>query len=137
MNNQPTPNNDMSKKSKTVEDNALRQDLRDILQALQKDRTDVADKIDNVDSKLEGIRRENRAALDELRRDLQNYFLAKSEFVPYQQLVTQQFSEQTRRIERLEGRPGDLTSKALAFIAVGVSVLSVIITLLQHVSIHP
>ena len=93
--------------------------------------------LQNVDVKLEDIRKEHRAALDLLRRDLQEYFLAKAEFATYQQLVTSQFTEHNRRLEKLEGRSDEVITRILAFIAVGTSVLSTLIVVLTHTVVHP
>jgi septation ring formation regulator EzrA len=157
----------------------LQRDLKAFLSAIQDNRNEVAIKLKELDTKLdtiplqlEGLRKEQRdatdqmrrefsTALDSQRRELQSYFVAKSEFNPYQQTIYAKIAEydnilsESRKnmptyynmlkdvetlkedVDHLTKRGGENLSRSISIVAVLISVTMLLLNLFQHVSIHP
>jgi ABC-type transporter MlaC component len=158
---------------------SVQEELRSFLSTIKHDRSEVAQKLRELDNKLDGIapqlealreaqratsdrlRQEFTAALDAQRRELQNYFVAKAEFVPYQQAILAKLTEydnliaeQRRELPtyyaiindvkllkeaqaQLSKRPGEVLSRILSVVAVLISGALLLLDILQHLSFHP
>src|SRR5437879_3450931 len=80
--------------------------LSELVNALQDNRRLVLDKMEDLDRKFDGIptqleslRKETRDSNDALRRELQAYFVAKTEFTPFQIYVQGKFVEYDRIVQ--------------------------------------
>ena len=152
----------------TPSDDSLRQDVQQLLLAIRDSRGEMTKRLDEFDAKLDAlpmqldaIRKEQRDATDQLRRELQAYFVAKAEFNPYQQAVQSKLAEydsfvtQYRNsqpayytlvsdvaniktdLDKLTKRGGETLSRTLSVTAVLISIIMLLLNLFQHVSIHP
>lgn len=86
----------------------------------------LRDRLDKLDNKLETLRTDQRDQIDRLTRELRETFVAKIEFNPEIKSITD-------RLERLEGRGGIIFSRATALLALAISGLSVLLTVIMHV----
>lgn len=141
---------------------------RELLDLLKESRSathgEIADldrKFDAIPLQLDAIRKEQREAIDALRREMQSYFLAKAEFIPHQQFVLAKFAEYDRLIaegraktpewvlavediKTLKGELKEIKKRRSAtwtnvglVITFAIGVLSFMLQFFQHVSIHP
>lgn len=143
-------------------------DIQVILSALKDNRTDVTLQLNELDRKfdsipvqLESLRKETRDSNDALRRELQAYFVAKSEFTPFQTFVMNKFNEYDRivtesrsttpewigykkdvealkkQVEDEEKKKGSWLPAFAIVISLIISASGFVITALQHFSFHP
>lgn len=161
------------------DDGDLQKELRAFLTALQDNRSEVTLKLKELDTKLDGIapqlealrreqrdssdqlRREFQGGLDTQRRELQSYFVAKAEFMPYQQGVYAKLSEYDNLLAEsrknlpqyyqllndvqtlkdaqgtLAKRNSEVVSRVISLIALLSSLGYLILDIVQHISVHP
>lgn len=138
----------------------LRGDLKELLGALQDNRAAIAQqlaeldrKMDEVPNKIEQMRREQAAQMQQLRIDFERLFVAKAEYEPrhaavlskiaeYDALVreskktTEDWIEMKGRVKTLERKVEEdkgKMSRLLPWIALGISAVTALISVLQHI----
>lgn len=138
----------------------LRGDLKELLGALQDNRAAIAQqlaeldrKVDEVPNKIEQMRREQAAQMQQLRIDFERLFVAKAEYEPrhaavlskiaeYDALVreskktTEDWIEMKGRVKTLERKVEEdkgKMSRLLPWIALGISAVTALISVLQHI----
>lgn len=138
----------------------LRGDLKKLLGALQDNRAAIAQqlaeldrKMDEVPNKIEQMRREQAAQVQQLRIDFERLFVAKAEYEPrhaavlskiaeYDALVreskktTEDWIEMKGRVKTLERKVEEdkgKMSRLLPWIALGISAVTALISVLQRI----
>ena len=112
-----------------IEEDELHSDLKELLEALKDNKNAVsheivqlARKIDQIPAQLEAIRKETRDSLDSLRkefrtdqanlrRDLENMFLSKNEYMPKHDILIERINKQELTQERMQQQFDGLDSR--------------------------
>lgn len=142
------------------QNDAIHGDIQQVIQALQQNKQDITQQINDLARRQEQQTTATQTKFEELRKELQQLFVPRSEYDPRhsaleQRILTiekahengyavmQEFTvlkEQVRQnkdeIEELEGARQGVAGRIIPVIAVIASVVSVLLTMLQHIQIR-
>lgn len=143
----------------TQQNDGIRDDLKQLLNALNQNRTDVTGRIDELDRKLSQQNQFVQNRFEELRRELQQMFVAKAEFTPKHDILEQriakiealvdnsrpamaeyeavkaQVKQNADELDEMTKNRQGLPGRIIPFITVAIAIITVILTLLQHVQV--
>lgn len=142
------------------QNDAIHGDIQQVIHALQQNKQDITQQINDLARRQEQQTTATQTKFEELRKELQQLFVPRSEYDPRhsaleQRILTiekahengytvmQEFTvlkEQVRQnkdeIEELESARQGLAGRIIPVIAVIASVVSVLLTMLQHIQIR-